>query len=52
MSQINVSESAAFPGHLDINAQGYFAIGYYHQMQDFYTKHDTKTAPETEAVTE
>jgi len=52
MSRIDVSKSEAFPGHLDINAQGYFAIGYYHQMQDFYTKHDTKTAPETEAVTE
>lgn len=52
MSRIDVSKYEAFPGHLDINAQGYFAIGYYHQMQDFYTKHDTKTAPETEAVTE
>jgi CRISPR-associated protein Csd1 len=52
MSRIDVSKSEAFPGHLDINAQGYFAVGYYHQMQDFYTKHDTKTATETEAVTE
>jgi len=51
MSKINVSESVAFPAHLDINAQGYFAIGYYHQMQDFYTKRDTKTVPENDTVT-
>jgi len=48
MSKINVSESEAFPAHLDINAQGYFAIGYYHQKQDFYTKHDSKTENDTE----
>ncbi|GBU21270.1 CRISPR-associated protein Cas8c/Csd1 [Fibrobacteres bacterium R8-0-B4] len=52
ISRIKVNALVAFPRHLDINAQGYFAIGYYHQMQDFYIKHDTKTAPETEAVTE
>jgi len=27
-----------FPAHLDMADQGRFAIGYYHQMQDFYTK--------------
>jgi CRISPR-associated protein Csd1 len=27
-----------FPAHLDTADQGRFAIGYYHQMQDFYTK--------------
>lgn len=27
-----------FPNHLNINEQGLFAIGYYHQKQDFYTK--------------
>lgn len=27
-----------FPSHLNINEQGLFAIGYYHQKQDFYTK--------------
>jgi CRISPR-associated protein Csd1 len=52
LSRIEVSVSQAFPRHLDIHAQGYFAIGYYHQMQDFYTNHDTKTVPETETVTE
>jgi len=27
-----------FPSHLNLEDQGRFAIGYYHQMQDFYTK--------------
>lgn len=27
-----------FPGNLSMSEQGLFAIGYYHQMQDFYTK--------------
>ncbi|HBA83816.1 MAG TPA: type I-C CRISPR-associated protein Cas8c/Csd1 [Verrucomicrobia bacterium] len=27
-----------FPSHLKLEDQGRFAIGYYHQMQDFYTK--------------
>lgn len=27
-----------FPPHLKLEDQGRFAIGYYHQMQDFYTK--------------
>lgn len=27
-----------FPPHLNLENQGRFAIGYYHQMQDFYTK--------------
>lgn len=30
-----------FPSHLNIEQQGLFAIGYYHQKQDFFTKHDT-----------
>jgi CRISPR-associated protein Csd1 len=29
-----------FPSRLDLHAQGLFAIGYYHQMQDFFTKKD------------
>ncbi len=29
-----------FPSHLDLNDQGRFAIGYYHQQQDFFTKKD------------
>ncbi len=27
-----------FPSHLSLDDQGRFAIGYYHQMQDFFTK--------------
>jgi CRISPR-associated protein (Cas_Csd1). len=27
-----------FPAHLDLHEQGKFAIGYYHQRQDLFTK--------------
>lgn len=27
-----------FPAHLDLHEQGRFAIGYYHQRQNFFTK--------------
>lgn len=30
-----------FPAHLSLADQGRFAIGYYHQRQDFFTKHET-----------
>ena len=33
-----MSGIADFPPHLKLQDQGRFAIGYYHQMQDFYTK--------------
>jgi len=29
-----------FPGHLSLDEQGRFAIGYYHQRQDFFKKKD------------
>lgn len=29
-----------FPAHLNIHEQGRFAVGYYHQRQDFYSKKD------------
>lgn len=32
-----------FPGHLDLHEQGRFAIGYYHQRQDFFTKKEDTT---------
>jgi CRISPR-associated protein Csd1 len=35
----NVTE---FPAHLNINEQGKFAVGYYHQKQNFYTKVETE----------
>ncbi len=31
----------SFPSHLTLDEQAYFAIGYYHQRQDFFTKKDT-----------
>jgi CRISPR-associated protein Csd1 len=27
-----------FPAHLSLQDQGRFAVGYYHQRQDFFTK--------------
>lgn len=33
-----------FPAHLDLHEQGRFAIGYYHQRQDFFTKKDDTNA--------
>jgi CRISPR-associated protein Csd1 len=31
---------ANFPSHLNLAAQGLFALGYYHQRQSFYTRRD------------
>lgn len=31
-------EVSSFPAHLSLDDQGQFAIGYYHQRQDFFTK--------------
>jgi len=33
----------SFPSHLMLDDQGQFAIGYYHQAQDFFTKKTDKT---------
>ena len=33
-----------FPAHLDLHGQGRFAIGYYHQRQDLFTKKDNQNA--------
>lgn len=38
-------ESSGFPAQLNLKAQGLFAIGYYHQRKDFFTKKET---PESE----
>lgn len=35
-----------FPAHLNIDEQGLFAIGYYHQRQDIYRKSENKTNKE------
>ena len=38
---------ADFPLHLPLPEQGRFALGYYHQRQDFFTKHEA-AAPAVE----
>lgn len=39
-----ISEIPSFPAHLTLNDQGQFAIGYYHQRQDFFVgKRDKST---------
>jgi CRISPR-associated protein Csd1 len=32
-----------FPAHLSLQDQGRFAVGYYHQRQDFFTKKENRT---------
>lgn len=40
-----------FPKNLSLPDQGYFALGYYHQRQDFFTKKpSTPTTPTTEGT--
>lgn len=38
-------DSAGFPRHLSLKDQGIFAIGYYHQRKDFFTKKETNEQP-------
>lgn len=40
-----------FPNHLSLKDQGFFAIGYYHQRQDFFKPRD-KTEPTTTTTLE
>lgn len=35
-----------YPAHLTLEQQGLFAIGYYHQRQDFFTKKESTETPE------
>lgn len=35
--------NVAFPTHLSLQDQGRFAVGYYHQRQDFFKKNETTT---------
>lgn len=42
-------DSSGFPNHLSLKNQGIFAIGYYHQRKDFFTKKETT---ETESPAE
>lgn len=36
-----MSEISELPGHLTLNDQAYFSVGYYHQRQDFFTSKKT-----------
>lgn len=36
-----MGDIADFPTHLSLQDQGRFAVGYYHQRQDFFTKHES-----------
>lgn len=38
LQQEIIAKINQFPSHLNINQQGLFSIGYYHQKQDFYVK--------------
>ena len=35
-----INSGIGFPAHLNLEAQGLFAIGYYQQMQDFFRRND------------
>lgn len=37
-----LAEVSTFPAHLSLEDQGLFALGYYHQRQDFFTKKDVE----------
>lgn len=37
-----VDAKISFPPHLSLEDQGRFAVGYYHQVQDFYTRRNDK----------
>jgi CRISPR-associated protein Csd1 len=38
MLGVIIEKVSLFPPHLSLDEQGQFAIGYYHQRQDFFTK--------------
>ncbi len=42
-----IAKYAKFPAHLSLNEQAEFAIGYYHQRQDFFTKKNDGDNAET-----
>lgn len=43
LTQDIISEFTAFPNHLNNKDQGLFAIGYYHQRKQFFTKKETSS---------
>lgn len=42
-----MSHLAVFPPHLSLADQGLFAIGYYHQVQDFFTRKEPAAADDS-----
>ena len=42
--------SSGFPNQFPLKKQGIFAIGYYHQRKDFFTKKETNPSPELESA--
>jgi CRISPR-associated protein Csd1 len=43
-----LSEVVSFPAHLSLEDQGRFAIGYYHERNEFFKKHEKKEGGEEE----
>lgn len=44
---ISSIDAGGFPNHFPLKQQGIFAIGYYHQRKNFFTKKETTEAPKT-----
>jgi CRISPR-associated protein Csd1 len=42
--------SSGFPNQFPLKKQGIFAIGYYHQRKDFFTKKEAPSSTETESA--
>lgn len=49
---ISKLDADGFPSHLDLQDQGRFFVGYYHQRQDFFTAKEIKENSETENTEE
>ena len=45
-----IAKIPSFPPHLSLDSQGEFAIGYYHQRQDFFTKKESVEKQQEETV--
>lgn len=39
---MNLLPAEGFPSHLDLNDQGRFFVGYYHQLAELFTKKESK----------
>ncbi len=45
-----LAEVTDFPAHLNLKDQAQFALGYYHQRKDFFTKKESNPSIETESA--